>query len=92
MSCIWDNNYRNAAYSFTMNDLPRRILYKKFNRTLRGVLQENLKAIQARDRALEKRCSQLEQKKKQHILDAEGNDSEIMMRDNLLKEHAQKVT
>ena len=55
-------------------------------------MQENLKAIQARDRALEKRRSQLEQKKKQHILDAEGNDSEIMLRDNLLKEHAQKVT
>ncbi|KAI0214109.1 Cilia- and flagella-associated protein 74 [Lamellibrachia satsuma] len=53
--------------------------------------KENLKAIQARDRALEKKRSQLELKKQQHILDAEGNASEIMMRDNLLKEHAQKT-
>ena len=55
------------------------------------LLQENLRAMQARDKALEKRRSQLELRQEQQILSAEGNASEIMMRDNLLKEHAQKA-
>ncbi|KAK2188128.1 hypothetical protein NP493_143g01026 [Ridgeia piscesae] len=53
--------------------------------------RENLRAMQARDKALEKRRSQLELRREQQILSAEGNASEIMMRDNLLKAHAQKA-